>query len=979
MEEEQPCCSSSVASARLEHYEYETLHFGFSPKALMDTIYNITFDTAMAEATAIEEELLSEALDEDRKAAVKDRVNLLRAKIEKVLDHSIIQLQNLSLKKLFRIRSYVSLPEDKVQNPPFGPITHTEHLKACEKAKELEKKCSTQRFILNAHKEELELIRNLKEMTVANDRRLHSIIFADPNMHICVTNLAVLIDDKPVRLFNLNNGKVTEDQCVPLNGATRFRLELQLFAKADVAAGLKFIHALSYENDNYLEKHVEQEITGLTESNRTTLTVLPVEYTSAEISIPNGKAPERAVILLKFVHQLSIVTSIECIRQIAVEAPHASTKLYSQAFVLPKIEQVGKGKESLTCSLWVIASRDFDCVRARLIMSCDSKIDGPAKLKAWLIKNGNRLAVTSYLCGLLYYAVIVHPAMRSNTYISESALLVGLVDEEIRSPNVFFGENPKLLELIKKANVRPASAVQWAFARFNELSLETGLQGYAIESSLGRNVSGTTAYGLLRTRRGSSSECVIVSAAADSPFSIAFLFYLAKSFISRPYWAKNILFMVHEHPSLGMMAWLSTYHFGGHPFIHAENIPFQAGRIEVALNIRTDISGAPTHVNIEYNSLNGQLPNLDLVNLAVRTMRKHGLVPTIFMQRPKRAKTEFDDMVFRGKTFLLGLLSQAVSLPADAHTVCGQFGIHALSLSTYSKSKRSSTSNGHHSFAKVVESMLRSVNNLQEILHQSFFFYVLPSVDSYISIGIYAPGIGLLLLVPLLQATKCWLTLTPSDSGLTETQATLKAVSFVPLLVWLCIPFSAAVPLLPYFTHSFGSRWPAYPMSALCASHAAAFILPLMIQGSEWQRTYYYAVLKFVLLLLLTLTIASVSVLNFGLGLAFSCTFVPIVTLMRCSKSVYAFLSQLALLLTVHPLVLVCAMRKVQSLLSISSTFDIVSALDSFLCNVIVDTKECISEMIYSNMLYFDWSYLITVMCLTIWIAALGYILPSYG
>ncbi|KFD51536.1 hypothetical protein M514_07586 [Trichuris suis] len=948
MEEEQPCCSSSVASARLEHYEYETLHFGFSPKALMDTIYNITFDTAMAEATAIEEELLSEALDEDRKAAVKDRVNLLRAKIEKVLDHSIILLQNLSLKKLFRIRSYVSLPEDKVQNPPFGPITHTEHLKACEKAKELEKKCSTvriqisfyifyfvrllfkQRFILNAHKEELELIRNLKEMTVANDRRLHSIIFADPNMHICVTNLAVLIDDKPVRLFNLNNGKVTEDQCVPLNGATRFRLELQLFAKADVAAGLKFIHALSCENDNYLEKHVEQEITGLTESNRTTLTVLPVEYTSAEISIPNGTGEGGNLVKVRS----SIV--------------HCNIGI---------------------CAQW----------RARLIMSCDSKIDGPAKLKAWLIKNGNRLAVTSYLCGLLYYAVIVHPAMRSNTYISESALLVGLVDEEIRSPNVFFGENPKLLELIKKANVRPASAVQWAFARFNELSLETGLQGYAIESSLGRNVSGTTAYGLLRTRRGSSSECVIVSAAADSPFSIAFLFYLAKSFISRPYWAKNILFMVHEHPSLGMMAWLSTYHFGGHPFIHAENIPFQAGRIEVALNIRTDISGAPTHVNIEYNSLNGQLPNLDLVNLAVRTMRKHGLVPTIFMQRPKRAKTEFDDMVFRGKTFLLGLLSQAVSLPADAHTVCGQFGIHALSLSTYSKSKRSSTSNGHHSFAKVVESMLRSVNNLQEILHQSFFFYVLPSVDSYISIGIYAPGIGLLLLVPLLQATKCWLTLTPSDSGLTETQATLKAVSFVPLLVWLCIPFSAAVPLLPYFTHSFGSRWPAYPMSALCASHAAAFILPLMIQGSEWQRTYYYAVLKFVLLLLLTLTIASVSVLNFGLGLAFSCTFVPIVTLMRCSKSVYAFLSQLALLLTVHPLVLVCAMRKVQSLLSISSTFDIVSALDSFLCNVIVDTKECISEMIYSNMLYFDWSYLITVMCLTIWIAALGYILPSYG
>ncbi|CDW58944.1 Glycosylphosphatidylinositol anchor attachment 1 protein [Trichuris trichiura] len=890
MEEEEPCCSSTVAAARLEHYEYETLHFGFSPKALMDNIYNITFEIAMAEVAAIEQELLSEALDEDRKAAVTDRLNLLRGKIEKELDRSIIPLQNLSLKKLFRIRSYVSLPEDEVQNSPFGPITHTEHLKACEKAKELEKMFSTQRFILNAHKEELELIRTLKDMTVANDRRLYSIIFANPDIHMRVTKLAVLIDDRPVRLFDLNNGNVAEGQCVALNGATHFRLELQLFAKREIASGLKFIHVLACESEN---------------------------CTGAGVGLVKVCS-----------------TIVHC--------------------------NIG------VCAQW----------RIRLIMTCSTKIGGSAKLKAWIIKNGNLLAVASYLCGILYYAVIVHPAMRSNTYISESALLVGLVDEEIRSPYLFFGDNPKLIEFSKQTNVRAASAVQWAFARLNELSLETGLQSYTIHSSLGKNISGTTAYGLLRTRRGSSTKCVIVSAPADSSSSVAFLLYLAKSFLSRPYWAKNIMFMVHEHSSLGMMAWLSTYHFGDHPFIHAEKIPFQAGRIEVALNIRTDFNSPPTHVNIEYNSLNGQLPNLDLINLAVRSMRKHGLTPTLFMQRQKRAKTELDDMVFRGRMFVLGLLSQAVSVPTDVHTVCGQFGIHALSLSTYSKSKRSSNNNGHHSFAKVLESMLRSVNNLQEILHQSFFFYVLPSVDSYISIGIYAPGIGLLLLVPLLQATKCWLTLTSNDG---ESQSALKAISFMPVLIWLCIPFSASAMLLPYFTYSFGSKWPGYSMSALWASHAAAFILPLMIHGSEWQRTCHYALLKFVLLLLLTLTVASISVLNFGLGLVFSCSFVPVVTLMRCSRSIYAFLSQLVLLVMVHPLILVCLMRNVQSSLSISSNFDIVSALDSFLFNLIANTKECISEMMYSNMLYFDWSYLITIICLTIWIAALGYILPSYG
>uniref|UniRef100_A0A5S6PYK7 Glycosylphosphatidylinositol anchor attachment 1 protein n=1 Tax=Trichuris muris TaxID=70415 RepID=A0A5S6PYK7_TRIMR len=606
-------------------------------------------------------------------------------------------------------------------------------------------------------------------------------------------------------------------------------------------------------------------------------------------------------------------------------------------------------------------------------MSCGKKT-GPARLKTWIIENGNRLTVLSYVCGLIYYAVIVHPAMKYSTYVSESALLVGLVDEEIKNPNIFFAENPRLMNFSKGA---VDAAVQWAFARFNELSLEAGLHSFAVDSPLAKNVSATTAYGMLRTRKGSSTECVVVSAAADSPFSVAFLFYLAKSFKSRRYWAKNILFIVSEHP-LGMMAWLSAYHFGGHPFIRTEKVSLQAGRIEIALHIRADVGGSPTHVNIDYNSLNGQLPNLDLVNLAVKSIRKHGLVPTFFMQRSKKAATELDDMIARGKTFLYCLLNQAVSAPVDAHTVFGQFGIHAVSLSAYSRSKRPSTINGRHAFARAIESMLRSVNNLQELLHQSFFFYVLPSVDSYVSIGVYSPGIGLFLLVPLLQAAKCRLTFTFNGCQLKDDQGTAKAVSFMPVVTWLSVPLSAGVALLPYFAHSLGAKWSGYPTSALLACHASVFLLPFVVHGSRLERDYFYATVKFVLLLVLGLTMASISVLNFGLGLACSCTFAPVVTLMRPSKSVCAFLIQLALLVTVHPIVLFCAMRKIQAVLSAFPNLPADPALTSSLFNLLVDSRDCICEMISSNMLYTDWSYSIAVVCFTIWLAALGYILPSY-
>ena len=42
--------------------------------------------------------------------------------------------------------------------------------------------------------------------------------------------------------------------------------------------------------------------------------------------------------------------------------------------------------------------------------------------------------------------------------------------------------------------------------------------------------------------------------------------------------------------------------------------------------------------------------------------------------------------------------------------------------------------------------MCRSLNNLLERFHQSFFFYLLPATDRYVSIGLYMPPFGLLAL-----------------------------------------------------------------------------------------------------------------------------------------------------------------------------------------------------------------------------------------
>lgn len=47
--------------------------------------------------------------------------------------------------------------------------------------------------------------------------------------------------------------------------------------------------------------------------------------------------------------------------------------------------------------------------------------------------------------------------------------------------------------------------------------------------------------------------------------------------------------------------------------------------------------------------------------------------------------------------------------------------------------------------------MFRKLNNLLERLHQSYFFYLLPSLSRFVSIGVYMPAFGFLILVLVLK------------------------------------------------------------------------------------------------------------------------------------------------------------------------------------------------------------------------------------
>lgn len=66
--------------------------------------------------------------------------------------------------------------------------------------------------------------------------------------------------------------------------------------------------------------------------------------------------------------------------------------------------------------------------------------------------------------------------------------------------------------------------------------------------------------------------------------------------------------------------------------------------------------------------------------------------------------------------------------------------------------------------------MLRSMNNLLERFHQSYFFYVLLSTKRFVSIAYYMPSVGCLLLVPIGMACKLWSQISPDVTAIKDTK-----------------------------------------------------------------------------------------------------------------------------------------------------------------------------------------------------------------
>ncbi|KAI0044807.1 Gaa1-domain-containing protein [Auriscalpium vulgare] len=408
-------------------------------------------------------------------------------------------------------------------------------------------------------------------------------------------------------------------------------------------------------------------------------------------------------------------------------------------------------------------------VRSRIRSALSSgdngaKVRRRRKLTAALWSNLAILRVLLLVAGYAWMLALPSPQLGgSETYIDENALQPAQVNTywswgEVRRADDYLAE----LEALRDRNASSEERARYFVDEFTKLGVPASTQSYSIRSSLGVS-RGVNAYAIYTAPRASGTEAIVISASwlslTDGYNLRGLSTVLALSaFLTRySHWSKDLIFVLSDSHLDGMHAWLSTYHGSTQSNMQADELELSSGVIWTALNL--DYPGHSfSHLGIFREGLNGRLPNQDLLN-SVRVIAHHTAgVPVIlydhfdssewpgrqdvlklipsWVPQPIREHRDVIEYGYRAKNVFRQMAYQARGRASGAHGLFHQYRIDAVTLFAV-------PSNGPHGFyalGRTVESTLRTMNNLLERLHASFFFYILTTPGKFLKIGMYLPS-----------------------------------------------------------------------------------------------------------------------------------------------------------------------------------------------------------------------------------------------
>lgn len=498
-----------------------------------------------------------------------------------------------------------------------------------------------------------------------------------------------------------------------------------------------------------------------------------------------------------------------------------------------------------------------------------------------LLKIPPYLSLLCIVVGVAWLFMLPLNEHSRRTYISENALLPGQVHTYFggSDQNVFRAYRHEVSALENSTNAEVNDKLE---SIFRGIGLKVGRQNYTYHSS-GNTYAGENVYAILQAPRGDATEAIVLVAAwrnVKGEFNrngLALALALTRYFKRWSLWSKDIILVVPPDSRSGTQAWADAYH-DGHDSSRVASLPIKSGALQGAVVIDYPQEGRFDSVHIVYDGVNGQLPNLDLINSVVNIASgQMGMGSTI--QEMWRHSDKYPD---RLKTMLRGMLNQGLGHAAGPHSSFIPYHVDAITIQPIG--------NGWHDemgLGRLVEGTFRSLNNLLEHLHQSFFFYLLMHKERFVSIGTYLPSAMLIAANFTIMAINLWIrsghvdkTLAVEESTESSGGETVAITSdptgapgstraerdiFLPLGFVATVQFLGFVPLF-LFSHAPASFLEPLHHVFTVLTVVLPFVSSHILTSHFSLRTQHYQLLSSFSLLCLGMFLSALATLNFSLA-----------------------------------------------------------------------------------------------------------------
>ncbi|KAJ7063467.1 Gaa1-like protein [Mycena amicta] len=376
-----------------------------------------------------------------------------------------------------------------------------------------------------------------------------------------------------------------------------------------------------------------------------------------------------------------------------------------------------------------------------------------------------------FLAGYFWMLALPSQRLGRGTYIDENALQPGQVNTYWNWGDVANADRYlQQLERLRDANATSQLRANTLVAEFMKLGIPASTQKYRFFSSIG-TIEGTNAYAILSSPRTSGTEAMVISASWVSRIGdgtlnlrgVSTVLALANFLKRYSLWAKDIIFIISDSHMDGMQAWLSAYHGATQSNLEVEALELTSGVIWTALNI--DYPGHSfSHLGIFHEGINGRLPNQDLMNSFQFISKWTGGVPVLVYDHVEKAQFEIPSWIpksyhdeirtyeYQSRNVVRHIGYQARGRGSGVHGLFHQFRIDAFTMFALP----ATGPHGFHAIGRIMESTLRTTNNLLERLHASIFFYILTAPERFLKIGSFLPSAVLISVAMMFGGLKVW-------------------------------------------------------------------------------------------------------------------------------------------------------------------------------------------------------------------------------